>query len=201
MKRLDALGTIVKALKGDEAVIATLGLISRELYENFDSENNFYMVGSMGLASSIGIGVALSRPKKRVVVIDGDGSVLMNLGSMATIGHTSPRNLTHVVLDNHAYASCAEEASITTTTRLDDVARVVGYRYVRQTNTEADLHAALMESAYYGPSFILAEIELGGKLHPARVLSLLQIKYRFRKSISAEIRVAPILDDIGVTSP
>lgn len=186
MKRKDAIQTIVKALDGSQAVVSTLGLISRELYENFDSERNFYMVGSMGLALPIGYGVAVSKPKKHVVVIDGDGSILMNLGSMATISYIPTKNLTHIVLDNRAYASCSDEPSISSKTRLDDIAKVTGYKHVYRVQNEQDLRSAIKKTPYDGPNFILAEIELGGNRHPRRILELPKIKERFIHFLSKE---------------
>lgn len=180
MKRKDAIECIMKSLDGSEAVISSLGLLSRELYENFDSERNFYMVGSMGLASSIGLGAALNKPQKRIVVIDGEGSLLMNLGSMATIGNLSPRNLTHIVLDNNAYASSTEEPSVSITAKLDEIARVVGYKNVYRVNNHDNLYTAINEFPYDGSNFILTEIELGGNRDPKRPLNLKKVKEKFK---------------------
>ena len=87
MKRKDAIDTIMKSVSRYDGIVSSTGLISRELFEYYDSEQLFYMPGSMGLASSIGLGIAVNKPSKRIVVIDGDASLLMNLGSMATIGY------------------------------------------------------------------------------------------------------------------
>src|SRR3989338_9400597 len=102
-----------------DAVVSTTGLISGEIFERFDSDRNIYVPGSMGLASSIGLGLAISCPNKRVVVVDGDASLLMNLGSIVTIGKRQPTNLLHIVIDNNAYASCSEEASMSDSSHLD----------------------------------------------------------------------------------
>lgn len=186
MKRIDAIETIMKSLDGSEAVVSTLGLISRDLYENFDSERNFYMVGSMGLALPIGYGIALNKPKRRVVVIDGDGSLLMGLGSMATIEQYSVKNLTHVVLDNRSYASCSEEPSASSRVKLDEVARVMRYKNIYRAKHILELASDIKENPYNGPNFILTEIELGGGRHPKRVLELPTIKKRFMSFLSGD---------------
>ena len=102
MARYDAIRNIMKDVE-DELVVCNIGLASRELYEIDDRSKNFYMMGSMGLASSIGLGLALAKPNRHVVVIDGDGSLLMNMGSMATVFGQNPDNLTWIVIDNGAY--------------------------------------------------------------------------------------------------
>ena len=78
-------------------IISANGFISRDVYSSLEKNTNFYMIGSMGLASSIGLGIALKKPKKRVFVFDGDGNILMNLGSLVTIGALQPKNLIHFI--------------------------------------------------------------------------------------------------------
>jgi len=94
MIRTEALQTILDALTGNEAVIATTGKTGRELFTIADRANHLYVVGGMGTASAIGFGLAQTLPKQPVVVIDGDGAALMKLGSLATIGYYQPTNLT-----------------------------------------------------------------------------------------------------------
>ena len=96
MIRKVAISTVVKKV-GNHPIISANGLISRDLFETDDKDTNFYMIGSMGLASSIALGVALKNPGKRVYVFDGDGNILMNLGSLTTIGKLKPKNLVHLV--------------------------------------------------------------------------------------------------------
>lgn len=161
-----------------DAVVSTTGLISREIFEKFDSERNIYAPGSMGLASSIGLGLAMAQPTKRVVVIDGDASLLMNLGSAVTIGNKQPTNLLHIVLDNGAYASCNEERSMSNAAKFDVLAGEVGYQYVRTADSQDGLKNAIMDFGR-GPGFILAKIELGGRRDFRRPLKLAAIKNRF----------------------
>jgi len=104
MTRLEATRVIVE-LAGDAAIIASLGHPAYDLFAAGDRPQNFYTWGSMGMASSIGLGLALARADLRVFVLDGDGSLLMNLGSLATIGLLRPSNLVLVVMDNEEYAT------------------------------------------------------------------------------------------------
>ena len=104
MTRLEATRAICN-VAGDAAIIASLGHPTYDLFAADDRPRNFYTWGSMGLASSIGLGLALARPDIRVFVLDGDGSLLMNLGSLATIGLLQPSNLVVIVMDNEEYAT------------------------------------------------------------------------------------------------
>jgi thiamine pyrophosphate-dependent acetolactate synthase large subunit-like protein len=178
MKRQEAIEIIMTTIGPRDAVVSTTGLISREIFERFDSERNIYAPGSMGLVSSIGLGLAMTRPATLVVVIDGDASLLMNLGSIVTIGNKQPTNLLHIVLDNGAYASCNEERSMSNTAKLDVLAGEVGYQYVRTADSQDGLKRAIMEFER-GPGFILAKIELGGRRDFRRPLELAAIKNRF----------------------
>src|SRR4051812_11297401 len=104
MNRLEATRLVVE-LAGEAPIVASLGHPAYDLFIAGDRPQNFYTWGSMGIASSIGLGLALARPDLRVFVLDGDGSLLMNLGSLATIGLLQPPNLVVVVMDNEAYAT------------------------------------------------------------------------------------------------
>lgn len=178
MNRQEAIEVIMTVIGTQDAVVSTTGLISREIFEKFDSERNMYVPGSMGLASSIGLGLAMAQRTKRVVVIDGDVSLLMNLGSVVTIGNKQPTNLLHIVLDNGAYASCSEERSMSNTAKLDALTNGVGYHYVRTVDSQDDLRRAIIKFEQ-GPGFILAKIELGGRRDFRRPLELVAIKNRF----------------------
>ena len=88
---------------GNQPIISANGFISRDLFEVCDKNSNFYMIGSMGLASSIGLGLALQNPKKTIYVFDGDGNILMNLGSLTTISKSKPKNFIHIIFDNSSH--------------------------------------------------------------------------------------------------
>jgi len=159
MKLVEALAVIVPLLR-DELVVHANGFISRESFNLDDRPGNFYMIGSMGLASSIALGVAVNRPDRRVVVFDGDGNVLMNLGSVALIGACQPKNLVHVVFDNEAYGSTGNQRTISGQVALDEIARSSGYQLVQRVETTEMLQEAARKFlSQLGPSFLLIKIE------------------------------------------
>jgi sulfopyruvate decarboxylase beta subunit len=185
MKRFEAFEVITESLKGDELVISANGLISRELFSIKDSPCNFYMLGSMGLASSIGFGLAFNLPNRKVIVIDGDGNILMNLGSLATIGHFAPNNLIHFVLDNEMHASTGGQPTVSNTVRLEDVARAAGFRAVRKVSSIESLRTVMSGVlSSEGPSFVLVKIEKGEKEVPRVSYEPAYIKNRFEGAIA-----------------
>jgi len=177
MNRQDALAVIMTTIQSDDVVIATTGLISREIFEKFDSNRNFYNPGAMGLVSSIGLGLALNIDR-RVVVIDGDSSLLMNFGSLVTIGYHQPTNLLHIVIDNESFGSCSEETSMSSAISLSQFARDANYQYTVTVSSEMALKDAII-AARGNLSFINAKIKLGGRRDFARPLNLEAIKTRF----------------------
>jgi phosphonopyruvate decarboxylase len=142
MKRIDAIRLVAGCLKGDEVVIATTGKPSRELFSVSDRKKNFYMQGSMGHAASIGLGAALSKPKKKVVVLDGDGAVLMHLGILSAVGHYKPKNFYHVVLDNESYETTGDQDTTSSTTSFEKVALACGYAWAGEVRGAARLKTA-----------------------------------------------------------
>lgn len=161
MKRIEAIEVIASCL-GGEFVVACNGMINRELFAIEDRNRNFYMLGSMGLASAIGMGVALSKPNSMVVVLAGDGNALMSLGSLATIGNVSPKNLLYIVLDNECHESTGEQETATSVARLDDIAKASGFRHVKRVDIVEKLRSVLRELlGLDGPSFILVKVERG----------------------------------------
>jgi thiamine pyrophosphate-dependent acetolactate synthase large subunit-like protein len=160
MRLVEALGAL-QPLLGDAVVAHANGYISRTSFNVEDRPGNFYMIGSMGLASSIALGVALSRPDRRVVVYDGDGNLLMNLGATAMIAATQPKNLVHVVFDNGVYASTGNQPAVSRAVPLEQIAAGAGYRSSVRAGTPEGLAAAFSAAlAQGGPAFILAEIEV-----------------------------------------
>jgi len=130
LSRAQAIRVAVGCLKS-EPVIHANGYICRESYAVADRPGNFYMIGSMGLASAIGLGVALSRVEVKTVVFDGDGNLLMNFGILPMVGSFGPKNLVHLAFDNEVYGSTGNQRSISRETRLDRVAAAAGYRSTR----------------------------------------------------------------------
>ena len=188
--RLEAIEALAGCLGDGEAVVATTGLTSRELAAVRDRPNNFYMAGSMGHAAAIGLGLALERPRRRVVVLDGDGAVLMHLGTLSTIGHQAPANLVHVVLDNGVYGSTGDQPTTSSTTDLAAVARACGYRAAWCCRSPGELRPALARALVEpGPVFVLARIgtAVGEPAPRVTVLDGLDaVAARFRASLAEE---------------
>jgi thiamine pyrophosphate-dependent acetolactate synthase large subunit-like protein len=159
MNRSDAIAAVLSRLS-DELVVAANGWISREACAASDRAENFYMLGSMGLASPIALGLALARPERRVVVFDGDGNLLMTLGTLAMIGDLRPPNFLHIVFDNEVYGSTGAQRSATATVALDAIALAAGYVDVRRVDREGDLDTAIDALlAGTGPSFLLVKVD------------------------------------------
>jgi len=144
----------------DDVLIATTGYTGRELYGLSDRPNQFYMIGSMGCASSFGLGLASVRADRRVVVIDGDGAALMHLGALAAVGQQRPGNLVHLLLDNETYDSTGGQASASHSVDLAAVARACGYPVVMRLASVEAISAA-MEAGFAGPAFIHIKIAPG----------------------------------------
>src|SRR5438132_4050673 len=156
MTLADALAVLTPAVPNGTVCIHANGYIGRAGCAARDRDECFYMIGSMGLASSIGLGVALAQPRRRVLVLDGDGNVLMNLGTLATIAAARPANLHHVCFDNGAHASTGAQPTITDRVHLDAIARAAGYRWVARVETPDALAAEVPPFlACEGPAFLL----------------------------------------------
>ncbi len=184
MRRFEALESIVEQLRG-ELVICNLGYPSQELYSLGDSETFFYMLGSMGLASSIGLGVSLGT-SKRVVAIDGDGSVLMNLGTLATIGRYGPSNYTLLIIDNGTYGSTGDQPTLAgSNADLAAMARAAGIRSVVETLGEDLASTFARTQALPGPHTIVCRVKPGSPPRPPIPLSAVALRDRFRRALRA----------------
>jgi thiamine pyrophosphate-dependent acetolactate synthase large subunit-like protein len=183
MNRLAATRLLIGALDA-EPIVASLGHPAYDLFAAGDRPANFYTWGSMGLASSIGLGLALARPDLRVFVVDGDGSLLMNLGSLATIGWTHPQNLVLIVWDNQEYGTTGGQDTATAHgADLDAAARAMGIRSSVTVRTEDELRSAIARAlAEAGPWMIVAKVEESA---PAAKPSLdyVFIKQRFMAAV------------------
>jgi phosphonopyruvate decarboxylase len=185
LTRREAIATVACAVGEHDALIATTGHISRELFALADRPGNFYMQGSMGHAAAIGLGLALAQPARRVVVLDGDGAALMHLGTLSTVGHYAPANLLHIVLDNEAYESTGNQDSTSRTTALEEVAAACGYRRSVRCAGETDLGIALRAAlAGPGPTMVLVKVSR----HPAPALPRISTKYRPEEITAAFLR-------------
>lgn len=127
LKRREAIAEIAALLDEQDLVVSAAGKISRELFTCCDRPANFYMQGSMGTTAAIGLGVALNRPERQMVILDGDGSVLMRMGSLATVGYCQPSHYLHIVLDNASYDSTGGQPSAAPAVSFPEVAVNAGY--------------------------------------------------------------------------
>ncbi|MBI4853471.1 MAG: phosphonopyruvate decarboxylase [Acidobacteria bacterium] len=154
--RSQVLKVVQEKAQGQDAIIATTGFTGRALYALSDLENQFYMVGSMGCASSLGLGLAISKPDKKVIVVDGDGAALMRLGALTTIGYESPKNLVHLLLDNEMHESTGGQSTVSHSIDFALIAQASGYRKVVRAYSLEDIALALKESNEL--TFIYAKI-------------------------------------------
>ena len=145
MKRIEAIAITAEVARDQGSLlVSNLGFPSRELYAIGDRPDNFYMLGSMGLASSIGLGLSLVQRKKKVIVLDGDGSILMNLGTLATIANYAPSNYQLIILDNCCYGSTGLQPTCTSSkTDLAEMARAAGIEKVLKVDDAHSLKLAL----------------------------------------------------------
>ncbi len=143
--RTEALRAVQRAIRPEDLVVATTGYTGRELYACEDRPNQLYMVGSMGCASTFGLGLAWARPDRRVIVLDGDGALLMRMGCLATIGYERPANLVHVLLDNEAHDSTGTQSTVTHSVDLGACARACGYPSATRVASAEDLEKALAD--------------------------------------------------------
>jgi phosphonopyruvate decarboxylase len=193
LSRREAVVLTVETLGSDAAYLATTGKLGRELFTIADRPNHFYNVGSMGCVSGIGLGVALTRPARRVVVLDGDGSLLMKLGTLATIGHEAPRNLIHVVFDNERHESTGGQATVSSTVSFAQIAAGAGYRRAYSAGTARDLARTLTAArSQEGPILIHQKVGVateGGLGRPTTHPS--DVALRFRNWLASSEETSP----------
>ena len=182
MIRKEAISIISKKI-GSQSIISANGFISRDLFEANDRNSNFYMIGSMGLASSIGLGLALKNPKKRFFIFDGDGNVLMNLGSLATIGATKPKNLVHIVFDNSSHESTGGQPTISKKIDIHSIARILKYKTYKVA-TKNELENTLRKiKKIKVPILILIKISKSKTTSRRVDIDAIKIKQRFMESL------------------
>jgi len=192
VERAECLQMIYPELQ-DKLVVTIMGACAQELYDLGHRENFFYLQHAMGLASSIGLGLATHLPHERVVVLDGDGSVLMNLGTFATLARYRPPNLIHVVFDNGSLLSTGGFDSQTRggLTDIDAIARGAGIRHVAQSVTTLDFGEAFLAALERNEmSVIVAKVVAVGPAHYGMDLALGENAFRFRRWIQGRRRPA-----------
>jgi len=158
--RHDVLRELVASSNVSETVlIASTGFSGRELYAIDDRPNQLYMVGSMGCAASLGLGLSLVRPDKKIVVIDGDGATLMRMGNMATVGAYAEHNYFHLLLDNHVHESTGGQATVSSSVDFPEIAAACGYRSLVRASGDSNAVGRLLKLE--SPAFIHVETDRG----------------------------------------
>jgi len=169
MLREDAIKAIVDSLKPEDVVVSTTGKTSRELFEYRDCkkqghQRDFYTVGSMGCAAPIALGIAMQNKRKRVFIFDGDGAVLMHMGTLATIGHYAPKNLYHIVFDNESHESTGGQPTVSPTVDFAKVALACGYKKAHEVKAENELEMKFKDMIKHdGPSMLVVKVRKGSR--------------------------------------
>jgi sulfopyruvate decarboxylase subunit beta len=186
MLRVDALTAIYSDLQ-DKIVVTIMGAVAAELYSIGHRPNFFYLEHAMGLASSMGLGIALSMPQHKVIVLDGDGSLLMNLGTLSTMARYKPGNLLHIVFDNESLLSVGGFPTATATgTDLAGIARASGIPSVMEANTLESLSKSVRDAlASNTLTTITSKVEAIGPKTFHMDLPLLENRFQFKRALEA----------------
>ena len=184
MTRLDALNAIYSRLE-DRIVVTIMGAVAAELQSIGHRPNFFYLQHAMGLASSVGLGIALARPELSVVVLDGDGSLLMNLGGLTTLARYRPRNLVHVVFDNESLLSLGGFPTATSTgSDLAAIAKGAGVPRTATVRALEEFRSAFLIAQQSGDlTTLVAKVEAVGPAAYVTDLSLLENRYQFARHL------------------
>jgi len=195
MLRVDALQAIYPELE-KRIVVTIMGAVAAELYTLGHRPNFFYLEHAMGLASSMGLGIALAMPQHKVIVIDGDGSLLMNLGTLSTMARYRPGNLLHIVFDNESLLSVGGFPTATSTgTDLAGIARASGAPSVMEANTPDSLARSVHEAlASNTLTTIISKVEAIGPKTFHMDLPLLENRFQFKRSLEAMQKHTSALD-------
>lgn len=184
LTRREALRILLEQTNPDQdLIVAGTGFNSRELYDLDDRPNHFYMVGSMGCASSIALGLAAACPQKNIIAVEGDGSMLMRMGAAATLGFYNVPNLRHIVLDNEAHESTGSQSTVSSVADLAAIAQACGYSRVFSGSTPEMMRKYLRNEAC-GMSFLRFKIRCGTPADlPRPTVTPEQVKQRFMNQI------------------
>jgi sulfopyruvate decarboxylase subunit beta len=184
MRRIDALRAVYSQLE-DRIVVTIMGAVAAELQSLGHRPNFFYLQHAMGLASSLGLGIALSKPDKQVIVFDGDGSILMNLGGLTTLARYRPRNLVHVIFDNESLLSVGGFPTATATgSDLAGIAKAAGIPRTATCSTIDEFVRGFDEAlAAADLTTMVAKVEAVGPSAYVTDLSLLENRFQFARSL------------------
>jgi sulfopyruvate decarboxylase subunit beta len=182
MRRLDAMQAIYPQLE-QHVVVTIMGAVAAELQSIGHRPNFFYLQHAMGLASSMGLGIALSRPELTVIVLDGDGSLLMNLGGLTTLARYRPKNLVHVVFDNESLLSVGGFPTATSTgSDLAAIAKAAGVPRTATVTTMEDFQREFSAAVAADElTTLVAKVDAVGPSGYVTDLSLLENRYQFQR--------------------
>jgi len=190
LSRETAIEKILDNLSGNEVIVSTTGKTSRELFECRASRkqphnSDFLTVGSMGHASQIALGIALSKPDKKVICLDGDGAVLMHMGGLAIIGEMAPKNFIHIVMNNGAHESVGGQPTVGFDMDLPAVARANNYKSVQSVSTANEIaHALKHINEDSCPAFIEVKVKVGSRSDLGRpTIKPVENKENFMKNL------------------
>jgi len=185
MIRKDAMKIVLDQIHS-EPIISANGFMSRDLFELKEKNSNFYMIGSMGLASSIALGVALKNPRKKIYVFDGDGNILMNLGSLVTIGQLRPKNIIHIIFDNNSHESTGGQPTASNKISISKFGQICNYQVFIVTN-KPSLEKCLKKIQKINQSIMIIIKISNSNVRSKRVgLKPEFIKKRFMNSLNAK---------------
>lgn len=165
LSREEAISVIMQNLNNDEIIVSSTGFVSRELYAYRESNikdhyKSFYNIGSMGCASSIGLSIALQKPNRKVIVFDGDGAAIMQMGAFTTIGKYSPSNYVHIIFDNNAHESTGGQPTNSDTIDFAKIALACNYKSAKLIKTKSNLIKAIPEiKEQKGPLLVVIKIQ------------------------------------------
>ena len=185
--RHDCLQVIQAHTRASDVILATTGYTGRELYACSDRANQFYMVGSMGCVASFGLGIALTRPERRVFVLDGDGALLMRMGALSTIGYERPANLIHILLDNERYESTGGQSTLSHSTDVCGIAAANGYPEVHHV-ADAQALAGWLPGMGNALTFLYLKIRPGvAQDLPRPLVSPVEVAMRLRDFLEGPV--------------
>ena len=168
MDRESAIKIITNNLNEKDIIISTTGKVSRELFEHRiekkELPRDFYTVGSMGCSASIANGIALQKPEKNIFVFDGDGAVIMQMGSLATIGNYKAKNFYHIIFDNSSYDSTGGQPTLSSNINFEEIALSCGYNGAKTVKTKEDLTSSIKElKGKEGPQILIVKVNKGAR--------------------------------------
>lgn len=182
MIRKEAVEIISKSIQ-ESPIVSANGFISRDLFESNDKNSNFYMIGSMGLSSSIGLGISIINKNKKIYIFDGDGNIFMNLGSLVTIGAIQPKNLVHIIFDNSVHESTGKQPTSSKKIKIENLAKAAKYKVFVVNSKKAIIDIMKKIKSLSGPIMIVIKIKPSNYVSTRVTLEPKTIKNRFSKSL------------------